>query len=729
MPHNEEQAQSAPSGLQALKADRSLLERVVRQAGGSIQGDSVNCPFHDDNNPSGSIHQTDGDGAWLYTCHACKWNNGQRTGDAIAVIQNADKIEFGAACEHLHYLGAEPSRESTIVDREGLIKLVVSSGKSLKSQGINLWPYLDSEGNPIMVVARFDGAEGKTYRPLHLIGSAWRTGDPSGPLPLYQLSELGDDDSTIYVVEGEKCADAARNLGLRATTSAHGCKAANKTDWSPLAGRKVVILPDNDVPGQLYARDVGQLLLSLDPPARVRIVELPGLPEGGDLVEFLEANESTPASELGQRIERLSDEAPELELADLDNLNSVPDSVLPRDGNGGMESKTATCKRVPIFPVVPIGEFLSHPDEETPWVVDQLLPAHGLSVLTAQPKVGKSTLIRSLLMCVARGDTFLGRQTLQGPVVYLCLEDIEGQVRKSFRMLGATEEDPILIHVGPAPSGKPATGLRELFSAYDPVLVVIDTLGICIRCKDLNDYAVVIKDLKPIIDVIRDSNRGHVLFTHHAPKKSSGGGADALGSTAIFGSVDTLVNMHIDSGQVIAYADMQRYGAHLPRTVLSIDLESGFVSGLETIAPSPGEIEQAKEEKKRKGIRAMLTVGEPGRTWCDLKAGGIGRHEDLRKLLDEMEAEGEVAWSGSGKKNDPRRYWLVPDADAESDTVPRSVPLEELQREPHREPTKVSPAQRCSDDAGPLDVRPSRPESVRAAKPNPCGADDSGEQG
>lgn len=46
------------------------------------------------------------------------------------------------------------------------------------------------------------------------------------------------------MVEGEKTADATRSLGVVTTALAHGSKSANKTDWSPLAGREVVILPE-----------------------------------------------------------------------------------------------------------------------------------------------------------------------------------------------------------------------------------------------------------------------------------------------------------------------------------------------------------------------------------------------------------------------------------------------------------------------------------------------------
>ena len=72
---------------------------------------------------------------------------------------------------------------------------------------------------------------------------------------------------------------ATWSIGLAATTSAYGCKSERKTDWTPLAEADVVILPDNDPPGETYAERVAVILTKLDPPARVRIVPLPASPQ------------------------------------------------------------------------------------------------------------------------------------------------------------------------------------------------------------------------------------------------------------------------------------------------------------------------------------------------------------------------------------------------------------------------------------------------------------------
>ena len=168
------------------------------------------------------------------------------------------------------------------------------------------WAYYRADGTEFARVVRLNPPVGrKQFRPIHQAKDGWRVGDPSGLWPLYGLNDL-PADGMLRVTEGEKAADAARKIGLAATTSAHGSGAAEKTDWTPLAGRTVCLLPDNDGPGREYGRDVARLLVKLEPPARVKIVDLPGLPEKGDIVEYIEAPDSKSDEDIRGGIEALA---------------------------------------------------------------------------------------------------------------------------------------------------------------------------------------------------------------------------------------------------------------------------------------------------------------------------------------------------------------------------------------------------------------------------------------
>ncbi len=174
------------------------------------------------------------------------------------------------------------------------------------------WTYRDADGGEFAQVIRYALSDGdKQYRPIHKAKDGYRIGDPSGLWPLYRLNEL-PADGLLWVTEGEKCADAAAKIGLPATTSAHGAGAAEKTDWTPLAGRPVCILPDHDEAGRKYAQDVARLLVKLTPPAKVKIVELPGLPEKGDIFDWIESRDAQMPETIRAEVEALAAKCPEL---------------------------------------------------------------------------------------------------------------------------------------------------------------------------------------------------------------------------------------------------------------------------------------------------------------------------------------------------------------------------------------------------------------------------------
>jgi len=105
---------------------------------------------------------------------------------------------------------------------------------------------------------------------------------------LYRLPELAavDPAETVYLVEGEKDVDRLRSIGLIATTSPMGAKKWSTDYEAPLSGRNVVILPDNDDPGRTHAETVARSLAGVA--ASVAVVELPGLPEKGDVSDWLD---------------------------------------------------------------------------------------------------------------------------------------------------------------------------------------------------------------------------------------------------------------------------------------------------------------------------------------------------------------------------------------------------------------------------------------------------------
>lgn len=109
---------------------------------------------------------------------------------------------------------------------------------------------------------------------------------------LYRLDELrgADPAQPVFVCEGEKDADRLATLGLVATTNPMGAEKWKDKFSAELKGRDVVILPDNDDSGRRHA---GQVARSAHAVARcVKILELGGLPDRGDVSDWLGAGGS-----------------------------------------------------------------------------------------------------------------------------------------------------------------------------------------------------------------------------------------------------------------------------------------------------------------------------------------------------------------------------------------------------------------------------------------------------
>lgn len=160
------------------------------------------------------------------------------------------------------------------------------------------WAYRDEAGRLLFLVCRFDPADGgKDILPLTFCQGPegrreWRWKGLPAPRPLYGLDRLAArPEAPVLLVEGEKAADAAAGLfpALVATTSPNGAQATSAADWSPLAGRAVVIWPDHDQDGRAYAAASARLVLAAGA-SSVAVVTVPdSFPAKWDLADPIPA--------------------------------------------------------------------------------------------------------------------------------------------------------------------------------------------------------------------------------------------------------------------------------------------------------------------------------------------------------------------------------------------------------------------------------------------------------
>jgi putative DNA primase/helicase len=130
--------------------------------------------------------------------------------------------------------------------------------------------YRSLGGEVVLIANRFERKNGeKFFIPYNMAAQSWTALESR---PLYRLPELmaADPERVVIVTEGEKCADALASLGYTVTTTFGGAQAAHKTDLSPLLGRKVIVWPDLDAPGQSYAEQIAMMLhRDFDTPAAI----------------------------------------------------------------------------------------------------------------------------------------------------------------------------------------------------------------------------------------------------------------------------------------------------------------------------------------------------------------------------------------------------------------------------------------------------------------------------
>lgn len=233
------------------------------------------CPAHDDDMPSLSVGRGKKQPV-VFKCHrGCSQDS----------ILGALGLTFADV--------SEPSRE--ILSRsEAPVK---RSSPTL----VKTWDYVDENGVKLFESCRFEyplepgqAKRKKKFNQRHMVAGNWVWTLDGVRRVLYRLPEVVEDVAAgrvIYVVEGEKCADRLRELGFCATTNPMG---AGK--WLPeytavLAGAAVVILADNDEPGEKHAVAVADALVEAK--AIVKLVRFDGLADKEDVIDWLERHGGT----------------------------------------------------------------------------------------------------------------------------------------------------------------------------------------------------------------------------------------------------------------------------------------------------------------------------------------------------------------------------------------------------------------------------------------------------
>ena len=359
------------------------------------------------------------------------------------------------------------------------------------------WDYVGLNGELIACVYRYDPPSGKEFRPWDVRARMWRAPDPR---PLYNLPALMTA-RTVILVEGEKCADALIGAGIVATTAMNGAKApVDKTDWSALKNKDVLIWPDRDAPGWDYAESAARACAAV----------------GCQSVAILVPPADKP----------LKWDSADAALEGFDCAAFIAQA-----------ERRVIKAASPMVPAFTLGALL---DDDSPLPEDliepRVLTPGGLLVFGGAPKVGKSDFLLAWLTHMAAGASFLGMRPprplrvfyLQAEVQYHYLRERVKGIRLSPEHLAlartnfiATPQLRLILDDDGLAQVIPA--MVAAFYGLTPDIIVIDPIRNVFDGGDAggeNDNGAMLYFLSQRVERIRQAvnPEAGVILAHHTKK-------------------------------------------------------------------------------------------------------------------------------------------------------------------------------------------------------------------
>lgn len=275
--------------LDALRRDNSLA-RVASDCGLKLQPNGreweCTCPLHAEDTPSFTIY-TGNDRVERFFCFGCK-----ERGDVIDFVQAIKGVDKGEA---IRILGGEVKRENITPRQVDVVSVydgieiltppdaMLYAGRTVKLYNPKragtdrewgsfspsaVYPYRSQSGALLGYVLRHNLPGGDKETPMVMYvrlpdgKETWCRFPFPKPRTLYGLETIRPSDKLAVVVEGEKCRDAlAKTTNQLVVSWAGGSYGVRHADWSPLAGRKVMIWADADKPGVSTMHEIAAKVL------------------------------------------------------------------------------------------------------------------------------------------------------------------------------------------------------------------------------------------------------------------------------------------------------------------------------------------------------------------------------------------------------------------------------------------------------------------------------------
>lgn len=350
----------------------------------------------------------------------------------------------------------------------------------------HIYVYEDEDRSPLYEVVRKPGKE--FFQRRYLEDGTKENGLNDTRRVLYMLPDVlaADPGRWVFVVEGEKDAEAFWDRGYVATCNVGGAGKWTEDYSRALVGKKISIVQDRDDAGRKHA---SQVMLSLRK-AGVETVRLLEARKGKDAFDHFAA---------GYDVEDFIE----------------PSFFTPLD--------------------------FTKPAPLVEWVFDGYIARGDLALVSGVPGLGKSWFTMGLATAVANSHPeFLGRAIQPGRVLYFDEENPQDViVTRMVQKLGHTAWDNMryIAAEGLRLDTHPELLMQEVM-VYQPRLIIIDSLA-RVHAKEENSFAEMSEILNQVLKPLARDTGAAVILIHHSDKAGHG----PRGSGDIEAAVDVSIEL------------------------------------------------------------------------------------------------------------------------------------------------------------------------------------------
>ena len=525
------------------------------------------------------------------------------------------------------------------------------------------WQYQDEDRTTVFVKQRYKvGETGKTYR-LYKVDADGRRHSSLGdarivPYNLPQLLDAKTAGRNIFLVEGEKAADAITSIGMIATTAHTGAGSWPEAITEYFAGAQVIILPDNDVPGWQYAHKAAQAILPIA--KSVKVVDLGLQGQGDDAYEFIEAGAGRDKLVALVKAAQIITTVDQVTMPERLNpiINEVQTATLPAEDIAKEFESEPPAPPIPAKPPkqINIEHWDSIQDEPVKWMIDKVLPVGSFSALFGPPGSFKSFIALDIAEAIATGRTWMGNEVSeQGAVLYLCGEGFGGvgaRIKAIKHHHGTGDGAPIYVIRHQLNLRSSVEDFNALMIAVENLvtelginfkLIIIDTLARAFgggNENDSSDMGSFISSCGRIQQIIQDCA---LMILHHSGKDATKG---LRGHSSLLGAVDTEL-------ELIRFEDSMK---GIIRTAKQKDGEDGTRIGFEMVsvelAPPAGSL-QIGDPITSLAVQASELGEYEGNKKTGKSNAGSGRNQrmEMQCLLNVIKRSGVLKYIESTQRN------------------------------------------------------------------------------